>query len=852
MRGAAALVVAAACVAFAVSVVWPLAAGVRLLALGSPAPDGFDGASALARTIAWSAACSALACAVGWPVGRAIRSGRGGHALRALSVVAAALPPYAVFWTWWQASGPGSAIGDWAAATGRSGLLREVLLVAGIASWAWPLAAWLVAARRADAEQDERAAGLVDAEGWRDRAARAWRSDRGALAVAFAALVLVIAGSTTAFDLAQVRTFGFELRTLDVQGTAAAAVLRAAWPAVALALLAGIGCALIPVAPRPEGDPPARRERSWLAWGVVAVTLVLPVATLAWAVVARGALDRFAQLSLRGAMGTLAAAAAAGALLACVAAAHLLLAARGLRSCRRARLARIAEGSMLVGWAAFAAMPATVSALCVIAAWNDDRLGPLVYDTPAVVVLSHVGRFGIIAAWIGRIAALREPRERTDLRAIDGGGLGATLDGLLPDARAAAAGAALVGTVLAAGEVVASARVEPPGWAWASSTLLNAIHYQQPSTVLGSLLAIVALSGAAGAAMAALLARGERMRGVVPLLLLALLVAGCREQPAAPAGASLEVERWFGAPGRGRGQFEYPRALEIDPRDGTVLVVDRQARVQRFTPDGSYLGEWAMPEKSLGKPTGLGVGPDGRVWVADTHYHRVICYSPEGLELLRIGEYGTGPGQFIFPCDAEVGPDGSVWVAEFGGNDRIQVFSPEGAFLRAFGGHGRGPGEFDRPQSMVFSADGRELFVADACNHRIQVLALDGTPLRAYGRGTGAPVDFAFPYGIDRCADGSLLVTEFGNHRLHRVRASDGADLGTVRAVTGAPVPLLLHVVDGDRVRSVPSGENALRFPWSVGVRDGRAFILDSGHSRILRVPLDGLGTEPPGPAPVG
>ena len=846
------LVVATACVAFAAAVVCPLAAGVRLLALGSPAPDGFDGASVLASTLGWSAACAVLACAVGWPVGRGIRSGRGGHALRALSVVAAALPPYAVFWTWWQASGPGSAIGDWAAATGRAGLLREALLVAGIASWAWPLAAWLVASRQADSEQDERAAGLVDAEGWRDRAARAWRSDRGALAVAFAALLLVIAGSTTAFDLAQVRTFGFELRTLDVQGMSAAAVLRAAWPALGLALLAGAGCALVPVAPRPEGDPPPRRDRPWLAWAVVAVTLALPVATLGWAVVTRGALERFAELSLRGAAGTLAAAAGAGAVLACVAAAHLLLAARGLRSCRRARIARLAEVSMLIGWAAFAAMPATVSALCVIAAWNDDRLGPVVYDTPAVVVLSHVGRFGIVAAWIGRIAALREPRERTDLRAIDGGGLGAAMGGLLPEVRAVAACAALVGTVLAAGEVVASARVEPPGWAWASSTLLNAIHYQQPSTVLGALLAIVVLAGAAGALLSFLLARGERARAMVPLLLAALLVAGCREQPAAPAGASLAVDRWFGAPGRGRGQFEYPRALEVDPRDGTVLVVDRQARVQRFTPDGAYLGEWAMPEKALGKPTGLGVGPDGRVWVADTHYHRVICFSPEGRELLRIGEYGTGPGQFIFPCDAEVGPDGNVWVAEFGGNDRIQVFTPEGAFVLGFGGPGRAPGEFDRPQSMVFSADGRELFVADACNHRIQVLGLDGAPLRAYGRGTGVPLDLAFPYGIDRCPDGSLLVTEFGNHRLHRIRASDGADLGTVRAVAGVPVPLLLHVVDGDRVRSVPSGENALRFPWAVGVRDGRAFILDSGHSRILRVPLEGLGTLPPASPPVG
>jgi hypothetical protein len=48
-------------------------------------------------------------------------------------------------------------------------------------------------------------------------------------------------------------------------------------------------------------------------------------------------------------------------------------------------------------------------------------------------------------------------------------------------------------------------------------------------------------------------------------------------------------------------------------------------------------------------------------------------------------------------------------------------------------------------------------------------------------------------------------------------------------------------VIDGDRVRSVLSGENALRFPWAIGVRGNDAFVLDSGHSRILVAPLDSL-----------
>lgn len=832
---------AAAVLLFGVAVAWPMIAGARLLAIGGEIPATFNGARTLWTTLGWSCAAGACATMAGWPVGRAIRSARKGNLLLALSVVTAALPPYAVFWTWWQAAGPGSILGDWCATNGHSESLRTTLLMVGLTSWAWPLAAWIVAARPPGAESVEQEVGAVDGERVSDRMRRAWRSDRGALALAFGALVVVIAGSTIAFDLAQVLTFGFELRTLDVQGTAASVVLRAAWPVVVFACVGAVVFACWPITPRDDGPAAVRRGRGDIAWGVLLCTLVAPLATLAYALVTHGALDRFMATSVRGAAGTLGAAAVAGLLIGVVACGHLVLAARGVGASRGAQYARVAERVMLAGWMIAALVPATVAAVSLVAAWNLDSIGPWIYDTPAVVVLSHLGRFGVVGAWLGRMAALREPRERRELRALDGGDSRGLLQALSPELRGAAIAAALVGTTLAAGEVVAAARVEPPGWAWSASTLLNAIHYQQPATVLGSLLALLVVASGAGAVVAWVCARGERLRGMVAILLLVLVVAGCRETPVPPSGPHVQAVRWFGAPGRGRGQFEYPRAMDIDPRDGTVLVVDRQARVQRFAPDGSFIAEWSMPEKSLGKPTGIGVGPDGRVWVADTHYHRVICWSPDGKELLRFGEYGTAPGQFIYPCDVEVAPDGTVWVCEFGGNDRIQVFTPDGKFLRSIGGNGRGPGQFDRPQSIGFSLDGREVYVADACNHRIQVLTIEGVPVRSFGSAGPDDGQMAYPYGLEVVPDGTILVTEFGNHRVQRFNAADGRSLGTVRAVSGAPTPLVLHVIDGDRVRSVPSGENALRFPWAIGVRGKEAFILDSGHSRVLVTPLDSL-----------
>lgn len=841
--------IALAAVAFAAAVAWPGIAAVRLLTAPSVVPDTFDGAATARTTVAWALGVAAAAAAVGWPVGRAIRASGWSGVLLAVSVVAASLPPYAVFWSWWQAAGPGSVVGDWLAATDRVAPARTALLGLGLVSWSWPLAAWCVA-MRPGFDRDASELGALDAERLMDRLGRAWREDRAGLAVGMAAIAFAVAGSTVAFDLAQVRTWGFELRALDAQGASANAVLAASWPVIALAAACAVLAAALPVRARVECAPSARGGGvPVVAVLVVAVAVLAPIAMLVLAVASRGALDRFASTGLRGAVGTLLAAGCAGVVLACVSVAHLALAAHGRSGARAARFVRCAERVALAGWTLSAVVPATVVAVALVAAWNRDWVGPAVFDTPAIVVICHVSRFGAVAAWIGRVPALREPAERRDLREVDGPGLGSTVVALAPEARGAALAALCVGSALSAGEVIAAARVEPPGWSWSASTILNAIHYQHPATVLGGLLAVLVLAGLGGIVVAQAVARIPRARATALLAVVAVLPAllslgGCRDPGAGAGGAAVSADRWFGASGRGRGQFEYPRAMDVDPRDGSIMVIDRRARVQRFREDGAYVGEWTMPEQERGKPTGFGIGPDGRVWVADTHYHRVIAFAPDGTELLRIGGYGTGPGEFIYPCDAEIGPDGNVWVAEFGGNDRIQVFTPDGQFVRAIGGPGRGPGQFDRPQSIGFlaaEAGGPALVVCDACNHRVQVLELDGTPRAQWGSPGSDPGQMAYPYGLEVLADGTALVTEFGNHRLQRIDLRSGRSLGVARRVAGAPVPQVLHVLEGERVRSLPSGENALRFPWAVAVRGDRLLVLDSGHSRVLVGPLAGF-----------
>src|SRR5690606_30262602 len=196
-------------------------------------------------------------------------------------------------------------------------------------------------------------------------------------------------------------------------------------------------------------------------------------------------------------------------------------------------------------------------------------------------------------------------------------------------------------------------------------------------------------------------ARRQQMRGepvaVVRMLLVAggamALLGGC-------GGGSGRPDAVWCQTGTGEGQVVYPRAIAYSADDDTFFVCDRLARIQQLDARGRFLHEWRMPERETGKPVGLTVAPDGNPWVADTHYHRVIVYTPRGDEVMRIGSFGKAPGEFVLPTDIAFDAAGNVFVSEYGDNDRIQVFDAAGRFIRQIGTFGSGDGQFARPQSI--------------------------------------------------------------------------------------------------------------------------------------------------------
>jgi DNA-binding beta-propeller fold protein YncE len=287
------------------------------------------------------------------------------------------------------------------------------------------------------------------------------------------------------------------------------------------------------------------------------------------------------------------------------------------------------------------------------------------------------------------------------------------------------------------------------------------------------------------------------------VLLLTLIPPGCAD-PKQPKAI------WLTS-GVGPGEVVYPRAISYCAADDSFFVIDRAARVQHLNRRGEFLAGWTMPQWAHGKPVGAAVAPDGNLYVPDTHYHRVIEYSPDGKLLRQWGGEGNGPGQFIYPTDIAF-DGGKIFVSEYGDNDRVQVFDQNLKFLYQFGKFGFGDGEFSRPQTMII--DKGLVYITDACNHRINVFRTDGTFVRNMGAVGSALGQFRFPYGLADDGQGHLIVCEFGNNRVQMIDKLTGHGLKIWGQAGHEP------------------GE--LAYPWGVAVdKRGQIIVVDAGNNRL-------------------
>jgi hypothetical protein len=88
-------------------------------------------------------------------------------------------------------------------------------------------------------------------------------------------------------------------------------------------------------------------------------------------------------------------------------------------------------------------------------------------------------------------------------------------------------------------------------------------------------------------------------------------------------------------------------------------------------------------EYVFGEIVGVGVAPDGRIYVADGQANEVRVFRPDGTFAFRFGREGEGPGEFRAIDALTFAPDGAVVVRDPRGF-RITVFEPDGRYRSSY------------------------------------------------------------------------------------------------------------------------------------------------------------------------
>jgi DNA-binding beta-propeller fold protein YncE len=308
-----------------------------------------------------------------------------------------------------------------------------------------------------------------------------------------------------------------------------------------------------------------------------------------------------------------------------------------------------------------------------------------------------------------------------------------------------------------------------------------------------------------------------------------------------------------------------------------VLLLSPAARADKLVLVAGGSGPDGGPAAGakLVQPFGVDFGPDGTTYVVEmAKGERLRAVTSDGKLMTLAGTLGEkghagngGPGakaSFNGMHSLAVGPDGKVYLADTW-NNCVRTFDPKTGTVAAFAGTGEkgysgdgGPAakaKFGGCFCVSFDPAGTACFVTDLDNRRVRKVDLKtGVVTTVAGNGQkGVPKDGEMAatqplvdpraHAVDRA--GNLYILERGGHAL-RVVTPDGR----VRTVAGTGAA---GMGVGPAVAAAMNGPKHLCID-----RDGTVLIADTENHRIVRyAPADGTvalvaGTGRRGTAGVG
>ena len=223
-----------------------------------------------------------------------------------------------------------------------------------------------------------------------------------------------------------------------------------------------------------------------------------------------------------------------------------------------------------------------------------------------------------------------------------------------------------------------------------------------------------------------------------------------------------------GSQSPGPGEFVEFSDLAVGA-DGTVYVMDiGAAKLHAFTPDGEL--KWALDNTVLqaGSPNGIGVAPDGSIYIAATSQDRIIKLPPTadgkiGPESVASIDGGAEFGRLQQPVDVAADPSDPTRIYALDLRNRVAQLDASGKIVKQWSMQ---IGLDDGAGRIAVSGDGSLIYVSDPDRHRVAVLTVGDGSVSYFG-GTGSDEgQFLGLSGIAVGPSGKVYLLDRRNNRV--------------------------------------------------------------------------------------
>lgn len=207
----------------------------------------------------------------------------------------------------------------------------------------------------------------------------------------------------------------------------------------------------------------------------------------------------------------------------------------------------------------------------------------------------------------------------------------------------------------------------------------------------------------------------------------------------------------------------------------------------------------------LVKPYGVSATPDGRIYVADSGWRKILVFDTLQGRFSMIGV--DGPGALAGPMGVTVDKGGRVYVTDTILR-KCLVYDQEGRFLLSIGDLNR----LERPVGVAVNDALKQVYIADTRKHQIFVYDFEGNFLFEFGKRGAEDGEFNFPANLFVDAAGKVYVTDLN----FRVQIFDAA--GKFLSKFG----------------NVGTGFGQFSLPKGVGVdSQGHIYVVDSRFNNV-------------------